>query len=214
MSKNSITSYNIFGITGGIGFEFYKLIRNKKIQASGYYYSNDELAKEINIRTHKIDLAYPQNINYSLLDNFEGLLYVAGEPFFSNKVFQIDNQDIINQININITSLLIIINSLLNKKETKLKKIVIVSSKLPQNKSIYHLSKYLQETLFNFVANELNYQNVSVSIIRTGWVNTKMLTQYIKKTNDIPSVYHSASFIAEECFKEFFNESPFNIIEL
>ncbi len=214
MNKNNITSYNIFGITGGIGFEFYKLIRKSKLQISGYYYSNHELARKINIPTHKIDLTHPQSINYSVLNNFEGLLYVAGEPFFANKIFQIDNQSIINQVNINITSFITIINSLLNKKGAKLKKIVIVSSKLPQNKSIYHLSKYLQESLLNFVSNELNYRNISVSIIRTGWVNTKMLNQYIEKTNDIPSVYHSASFIANECHNQFFENAPLNIIEL
>jgi short-subunit dehydrogenase len=214
MKKHNITSYNIFGITGGIGFEFYKLIRNNKLQISGYFNSNNELAKKLDIPIFRIDLTQPQDIDYSIISNFEGLLYVAGKPFIFNSIFQIDNQNIIDQVNINITSLITVINSLLQKKDSKLKKIVIVTSKIPQNKSIYHLSKHLQEVLLNFISDELDHRKISVSIIRTGWVNTNMLTQYIKETNDTPSNYYSTSFIAKKCYNEFLHNKPLKIIEL
>lgn len=214
-----MNSYLIFGITGSIGNSFAKLLSNKnsKIHITGYFNSSNNindiksLFDNVNINLYQIDLASKNNILTTHIPNYEGLLYVAGQAHFSNDFFDFSPESLYSLINIDIISLLLIIKRLREYKPSNLKKIVIVNSKIPDTiKSIYHLSKYLQTDMLNQIKDILNNENIGLSLVHTGWVNTNMMQKYVSFYNHTPNSYIEPEFLSEIIDEEFNCDKLFN----
>lgn len=215
-----IKSVNIFGVTGGIGSSFLKLASDKNIRINGFYNQDSEVANSIrkklpNVQLTQVDLSDQFGLDNVEIPNSEGLLFVAGEPHFSKDIFDFELPQLRTQININLFSFLALIKTALKYEECELKKIVFVSSELPTEvNSIYHLSKILQEKTFEILANELNKRNISVSIVKAGWVNTKMYNKYIAMYGLTQTKVFLPESVAQTCLREFSNSKPFNFISV
>lgn len=214
-----MNSYLIFGITGSIGNSFAKLLSNKnsKIHITGYFNSstniNDikSLLDNVTLNLYKIDLTSKNSILSTHIPNYEGLLYVAGQAHFSNDFFDFSPETLYSLINIDIISLLLIIKRLRDYNPRNLKKIVIVNSKIPDTiKSIYHMSKYLQTDMLNQIKDILNKENIGLSLIHTGWVNTNMMEKYMSFYHHTPNNYIEPEFLSEIIYEEFCCDKLFN----
>lgn len=204
-----IKSLNIFGITGGIGTSFVELVDDKKILIRGYYYKDSITSAAItnrftNVEVKQIDLSDQFVLDKITIPNYEGLLFLAGEPHFSTNVFDFEISQLRNQANINFFSFLGVIKSVLKYDNPALKKIVFISSDIPDEiKSIYHLTKVIQEKAIELLRPELNRKGISISIIRTGWVDTKMYASYLSRFNLMEQEVKHPSIIAKVCLAEF-----------
>ncbi len=213
-------SVNIFGVTGGIGSSFVKLANDKNVHIAGYYHQDSDVANSIknkfpNVILKQIDLSDQFALDKATLPNYEGLFFVAGEPHFSKNIFDFELQQLRNQININLFSFLAVIKSALKYEEIALKKIVFVSSELPTEiNSIYYLAKILQEKTFEILCDELNKRNISISVVKAGWVNTKMYNKYVAMYGVTQTNVFLPESVASICLKEFSDSTPFKFISI
>lgn len=202
------------GITGGIGSAFLQQTINHNFQITGYYHKDLEKIDTIkasfpSVELLQIDLSNQSEVDSIMDGNYEGLLYVAGKANFSENIFDFCSDEFRIQFNINVYSFISIIRSLVYK----LRKIIIVASNIPSEiKSTYHLTKVLQENILEILRPELNCRGVSVSIIKTDWVNTKMYAEYVLKFNGIKENVRQPEEIAKICLEEFQDFTPFKII--
>lgn len=215
-----IKSVNIFGVTGGIGSSFVQQASDKNIQITGYYHQDSAIANSIkkrfpNVLLKQIDLSDQFALDKESIPNYDGLFFVAGEPHFSKNIFDFELPQLRNQININLFSFLAVIKSVLKYDESALKKIVFVSSELPSEiNSIYHLAKILQEKTFEILCDELNKRNISVSVVKAGWVNTKMYNKYVAMYGVTQTKVFLPESVASTCLKEFSDSTPFKFISI
>jgi len=215
-----IKSINIFGITGGIGSSFVELSKESNILINGYYhrdvaYANSFTERFPNVQINQIDLSNQFVFDSAIIPNYEGLLFVVGQPHFSKNIFDFEFQELRNQININIFSLLAILKSILSYNNCSLKKVVLVLSELPNEiRSIYHLTKILQEQTLEILCSELNNRNISISAVKVGWVNTKMYNQYKELSGIANGKVVSPDLVAAICKEEFENSFPLNLISI
>lgn len=216
-----IKSVTIMGITGGIGNALYEILRCSTIKIHGCYFSNEKIANELiqdkNVTLQKINLSLQNSVDDIQLPNNEAIVYLAGIPHFSDDILEFKTEELREQININLYSLLVCIKQALNKEKSYLKKIVIVSSLEGKKlKSIYHLFKFLQEKMIKKLKPAFSEKNISVSLIRTDWVNTSMYKQFIAINNNTEdgvskndSVILQPAYVAAICLKELNNFEPF-----
>lgn len=199
----------VVGITGGIGNAFLQETANQNLQITGCFNKDLEKADSIisifpSVQLKQIDLSNQFSIDNLTENNFDGLLYVAGKPHFSQNLFDFTNAELSEQFNINVYSFIAIINSIVSKSNCSLKKIVFVSSVIPDEiKSIYHLTKIIQEKAIEFLKVELNRRGISISVIKTGWVDTKMYAAYQSSFNSFLERVKHPSDIAKICLTEF-----------
>lgn len=215
-----VESINIFGITSDIGGSFVKLLDNDSTTIFGYYSKNKLKADKIksqykNLTLKRIDISNPLTFASYDIPNCEGLLYLVGKSFFSNNVFDFQINELIEQFNLNIVSLISILKNILSKDNCKLKKLVIVVSEIPNEiQSIYHLTKLLQVDSLMSLKRDLNNRGISVSAIKTSWVRTKMFHDFKKKFGNPTAKPISPKKIALMCINEFNNFHPFNVIQV
>ena len=209
-----INSYNIFGITGGIGHSFFNLIKdNESINICGFYHEDHERATEIKVlreatTLHSVDLSSQESIKLMTIPDHEGILYVAGKPHFSNDLFAFTEDELMNQLNINIYAILAIIKKTISYPQSNLKKIIIVTSVIPKEiNNIYHLFKKFQIILGETLCHYLNSKNIGFCMIESSWVDTKMFKKYLKNNNRKKINALNPKEIAQTCFDEFQNEN-------
>lgn len=211
-------SINIFGITGGIGSSFIELLGDKGISITGYYHSATQVAALMertypNVHLVKVDLSKPQELVTLDIPNHEGILYLPGIPHFSANLFDFEIPELCMQIDVNLTSLLSLLKISLGKSDPALKKVVIVISESPRElKSIYHLTKSIQEHALTLLKKEFVYRRVSMSAIKVGWVDTRMYKRFVSVTGESKTKVLSPNFIASLCINEFSDLTPFRIV--
>ena len=215
-----INSYNIIGATGGVGFSFIKLLEEKKRKTPicGYYHNESSKVEILNTfcdKVYKIDLTADECMHSMKFDNCEGLLYVAGKPFLCDDFFDYSYEDLMSQLKIDLSSLIYTIKQLISYTPCKLKRVVIVSSKIPKRiNSIYHLSKSLQIEMLKGIQPILNDKGIGLSVIYSGWIDTDMMQKYISYYHKTPEAYISTEEVAEKCFSEFESDSLFNEVSI
>lgn len=199
----------VVGITGGIGNAFLQEIANQNLQITGCFNKDLEKADSINsifpsVQLMQIDLSNQSSFDNLTESDFDGLLFLAGKPHFSENIFDFTNAELREQFNINVYSFIAMVKLLVSKNNGSLKKIVFVSSDIPDEiKSIYHLTKVIQEKTIEFLKTELNRRGISISIIKTGWVDTKMYAAYQSRYNSVSECVKPPSEIAKICLTEF-----------
>lgn len=212
-----VNSFNIIGITGGIGYSFFNEIKNKKVKIAGIYNNNNRLASQIQrdypgIILEKVDLSTPFLPKRMKIPNYEGLFYAVGKSHFGKNLFDFTPQDLQEHMNINVNSLFLILKMLLSYPEASLKKVVVISSIYPSNiNSLYHTVKRLQEELLNIVRHFLNSREIGLSIIKTSWVDTNMFKEYVQRTGNVFKKAISPEVVVKYCIREFENDQLFNL---
>lgn len=184
--KMKLYDISIFGITGGIGYSLYKQLKSSKTFIQGYYCSDEVIASEIikdrNATLQKIDLSLQDSIENIQMRNSKALVYLSGIPNFSSNFFEFTLDEFRKQLNLNIYSLMACLKKALSIEKSSLRKIIIVSSVGTEKlKSVYHLCKFLQEDMLKQIQPLLSERNVSVSIIKTDWVDTKMFKEFVAR---------------------------------
>lgn len=216
----NLKSVNIVGITGGIGYSFFNMISKEQMNICGFYHRNDELASEIKkkrpetilIRT---DLSRISPFEMVDIPNFEGLLYVAGRSHFGKSLFDFNENDLHAHVNLNVNSLITIIQKLCFRDDIELKKIVVVSSIYPPNiKSLYHATKRLQDEMLKIVLPSLIDKKISLSIIKASWIKTNMYKEYINSKGNPPQSILGPETVAKYCLEEFSHNKAFNLREV
>ena len=215
-----IRSINIIGITGGIGHAFFDIIKNSDMKIGGIYHKNDRLAKMIkkkhpNVILHRVDYSKEWGIGNNHIPAYEGLLYAIGKPHFIKGILNFDDIDLFEQINLNITSLHLLINQLCSKEKSPLKKVVVIASLCPKRiDSLYHLVKHLQIEYLRKIKPTLNEMGIGLSVINTGWVNTNMYKQYINATGTHIDNILSPIDVAKCCFREFKKNQLYSLVDM
>lgn len=216
-----INSLNIIGITGGVGYQFFlKCKKHEHLKnICGQYFSNVFLANDIKanypeVELLKADLSITQPQNYQL-PNYEGIAFFVGETFFSANIFDAKSNDLIRQLNLHTNSVLKIIFELLEFNQSNLKKIIILCSYVPEKiNTVYHLSKKIIEEAIKLLLPSLIEKGVSVSLIYSGWIDTKMYQEYRRSNFNATSSVLSAEYVAKICYNELNTDEPLNIIKL
>ncbi|GHU57363.1 hypothetical protein FACS189411_10840 [Bacteroidia bacterium] len=214
-----LNNFLIIGITGGVGSAFCDLCANN-IDANivGTYCHDIEKAKQIQenspkIKLYKIDLGQKNHLKLDFLE-CECLAFFAGSPYFSDTLFSANGEDLITQINLHTTAFLAMVFDLV-KRNSNLKKIIVLGSYYPEKiNSIYHLSKQLTERAIELIIPSLEEKEISLSMVYSGWINTKMYNQYRKTHPCSIQTARNPLEIAEICYKEINNNKPLNIIRL
>ncbi len=210
-----LNSFNIFGITGGIGYSFFNEIKDKGLKICGFYHSNDKMISQIklsdNISLRRIDMGIPSGIKEIDIPNYEGLLYAVGKPHFGKNIFDFQESELQAQMNMSINSLFVILQKLCSRDNVSLKRVVVISSICPEViDSLYHIVKQMQSEFLRVLRQVLNNRNIGLSIIKAGWVKTKMFDEYIRITGKKPRSAIEPIIIAKHCIEEFEREGLFN----
>ncbi|XOA43108.1 MAG: SDR family NAD(P)-dependent oxidoreductase [Candidatus Nealsonbacteria bacterium] len=213
-------SINIFGITGGIGYHFFKEIVKSEIDICGFYHNNHDLANRIKkersgITLKRVDLSRNFAFKEIIIPNYECLLYVAGKYHFSKNIFDFSERDLETHMNININSLFVILQRLCSYDNLTLKKVVVVSAMYPLViNSLYHTVKRLQDEFLEILKPTLNDKQIGLSIIKVGWVNTNMYKEYMRITGKTVKKVIEPDIVAKCCLEEFEQNQRFNVREV
>lgn len=218
MSSRPISSIIVFGITGGIGLEVFRQLDIGDVKIMGYYNDNDNLARTLaaspRVRIQKANLNF-ENLTETLeLPNYEAMVYAVGVPFFSDGLFQFQEQDAREQLNLSVFSLLNLIRALINVRDSQLRKVVVVGSRpTTESRSIYHLFKRLQTAMLRELEPELSRRGVSTSIIQAGWVATRMYDRFVERTKALGQDKGNRKpldpkIVAQICVEELQNSQP------
>ncbi|UCE06448.1 MAG: SDR family oxidoreductase [bacterium] len=213
-----LNSLHIFGITGGIGYSAFKAATKNASPAIAGYYNRDrafayKIKEEYNsVDLHKFDLSCIDQIEKHKYANYEGMIYAVGVPFFSKHIFEFNTSDLHRQISLDVTSLFLLIKKLCFVKDSNLKRIVVVTSVIPERiKSIYHICKSLQCCLLHCLTTNLREKGIGISIIKAGWVDTNMYREYLTYGGKESKNVLEAEVVGRACIEELTREDVFSL---